>query len=186
MSSLVYHSWRIFVLCGVLLFALYLAIGAAPSESSKAQAASLTQTGVTAEAARSTPELIESAFTQGEISAEERLRYLIYAIYAPEKLPARFLGGVRWDATAYVEEIDAALAVQSSTFSSELGELLAQAGACDRPGNFANQIDSAHFHIEYTNIRGTLTITDYVNTLETAYQHHVDLYEWVQALPGAR
>jgi len=57
----------------------------------------------------STPQLIGQAYTKGEITADQRLLYLAYAIYEHESLPARFRSSVGWRATSTVEEIDEAI-----------------------------------------------------------------------------
>jgi len=44
----------------------------------------------------STPELIGQAFDRMEITNEQRLLYLTYALYEYESLPSRFLSNVGW------------------------------------------------------------------------------------------
>ena len=53
----------------------------------------------------STPQLIGKAYVEGEISEEEQLLYLAYAIFEYESLPARFRGNVGWRGTSTVEEL---------------------------------------------------------------------------------
>jgi len=53
----------------------------------------------------STPELIDQAFARGEITEEERLLYLAYALYEYESLPTRLLSNVGWRGTSTVEEL---------------------------------------------------------------------------------
>lgn len=131
-----------------------------------------------ASALRSTPERIDAALAAGEITAAERLTYLAYAIYAPDRLPPQFIGNAPWHGTTYVEEIQAALAVQSSGLDSTLGDLVAHAGFCNQPGNFANQITDTHFQVEYNDIRGRLLITDYLTALDFSYDVQVDQFGW--------
>lgn len=57
----------------------------------------------------STPELIDQALAKGEITEEERLLYLAYAVYEYESLPARFRGNVGWRATFVVRELHEAV-----------------------------------------------------------------------------
>lgn len=56
----------------------------------------------------STPELIEQAFVRGEITSEQRLLYLAYALYDYKVLPAQFQSSFEWFGTSYAEEIDEA------------------------------------------------------------------------------
>jgi len=44
----------------------------------------------------STPDLIQLSFARGEITEEQRLLYLAYALYEYESLPTRFLSNVGW------------------------------------------------------------------------------------------
>jgi hypothetical protein len=52
-----------------------------------------------------TPDLIQDAFDRGEITAEQRLLYLTYAILEGESLPARFRSKVPWDGTFILQDI---------------------------------------------------------------------------------
>ena len=52
-----------------------------------------------------TPALIARAFERGEISDEERLLYLTYAVYEPDSLPAEYSSTVGWRGTMVVREI---------------------------------------------------------------------------------
>jgi hypothetical protein len=53
----------------------------------------------------STPALIDQALARGEITDEERLLYLAYAIFEYESLPSRFRGNVGWRGTSVVAEL---------------------------------------------------------------------------------
>jgi hypothetical protein len=55
-----------------------------------------------------TPTLINQAFDRGEISGEERLLYLAYAVFEYESLPARFHGNLEWFGEGVLEEIEQA------------------------------------------------------------------------------
>jgi hypothetical protein len=57
----------------------------------------------------STPELIDQALARSEISEEERLLYLAYAIFEYESLPTRFHSKVGWRGTAVIEELNEAV-----------------------------------------------------------------------------
>ena len=49
--------------------------------------------------------LIDQALAEGEISVEERLLHLAYAVYEYESLPAQFQSNVGWRGTEAVSEI---------------------------------------------------------------------------------
>jgi len=55
--------------------------------------------------ALSTPELIDAALARGEISPDQRLLYLTYAIYESKSLPEEFRSDVPWRGTLIVREI---------------------------------------------------------------------------------
>jgi hypothetical protein len=61
----------------------------------------------------STPALIAQALAKGEITDEQRLLYLAYAVYEHESLPAWFRGSVGWRATSTVEELNEAVSSPS-------------------------------------------------------------------------
>ena len=68
----------------------------------------------------STPELIEQAFANGEITAEQRILYLAYAVYDVKSLPPQFHGTVPWEGTAYVREIQTAMHTVKTSKTSAL------------------------------------------------------------------
>ena len=55
-----------------------------------------------------TPTLINQAFDRGEITEEERLLYLAYALYEYESLPVQFRSNVGWFGESYVIELQEA------------------------------------------------------------------------------
>lgn len=116
-----------------------------------------------------TPDLINQAHERGEISEEERLRFLSYALYSPDQLPDRFRSPVPWSGTQYALEIARAPQVQSAALN---------AGFCDQPGNFASMAETAHFAVEYTLVQGGLSGQDYADALEAAYAKFVTDYQW--------
>lgn len=134
-------------------------------------------------AALSTPQLIEQAFVRGEISAEQRLLYLAYAVFEHESLPPQFHSSTPWYGTAVVLELQQAAASPSAAASSyvysELERLLAPAAATvcgEQDGPNASQ--SANFRVNYGTIGGGLTIDDYLASLQTAYGALVTDYGW--------
>lgn len=86
----------------------------------------------------STPELIDQAYDNGEITAEYRLLYLAYALYEYKSLPPRFLSNVGWYGTAGVERLNEAIGSpaifcsMSPYVQSELRRMLPKGSAtCD-------------------------------------------------------
>jgi hypothetical protein len=57
----------------------------------------------------STPELIDQSLARSEITEEERLLYLAYALYEHESLPIQFRSNYEWFGEEYVLEIREAL-----------------------------------------------------------------------------
>ena len=137
------------------------------------------------ESGSSTPELIEQAFVNGEITAEQRLLYLTYALYDYESLPIQFHGTVGWSGTSYVRAIQNTLGVDStakpldfSAVQEEISLLSAQAGTvCDREDG-PNSTETTHFYLSYDTIGGGLTIESYKNSLETTFSTEVTNYGW--------
>ena len=61
----------------------------------------------------STPALIDQASARGEITDEQRLLYLAYAVFEHESLPIRFRSNVGWRGTSILEELEEAANSQS-------------------------------------------------------------------------
>lgn len=84
----------------------------------------------------STPGLIEQAYSEGEITAEQRLLYLAYAVYDFSVLPTHFHSNVGWRGTSTVEELYATVATRnvmckfSSATQAELRRLFPKAVKC--------------------------------------------------------
>ncbi len=85
----------------------------------------------------STPELIQLAVDNGEITSEQRLVYLAYAIYNPSALPTQFQSDVGWYGTIYVKELyqvvtsEAKMCKLSVCAQRELRRLIDKAITCD-------------------------------------------------------
>lgn len=85
----------------------------------------------------STPELIDEALERGEITSEEHLLYLAYAMYEYESLPIQFRGNAGWDATFIVLELQEAannpsiLCSMSLDTQREIQRLLNPHTTCD-------------------------------------------------------
>ncbi len=84
-----------------------------------------------------TPGLIQRAFDRGEITAEQRLLYLTYAVYEYESLPTKFRGKVPWDGTLIFADIGEAFnsptpfCSMSQYVQSEVRRLLKPDTICD-------------------------------------------------------
>ena len=78
---------------------------AAPAASSSPALASPDTILTAQRPTQSTPQLIDLALANGEITAEQRLLYLAYAVYEYPSLPARFRSDVGWYGTRFVQEL---------------------------------------------------------------------------------
>lgn len=127
-----------------------------------------------------TPDLINQAHRKGELTAEKRLTYLVFAVYDISRVPAHLRGGVRWDATQVVAEINAIRRVQRqglASYGSEFSAALAAsaplaATVCDREDG-PNTVQTEHFLINYDVIKGDLTLQQYQDALETAFTKEI-------------
>ncbi len=134
----------------------------------------------------STEQIIEQAYSRGEITAEQRILYLAYAVYDVKKLPAQYYGTAGWYGTAAVAEIHHALQNQgtgkatplSATAVAELTQLTRPQGTlCDKPDK-AKTTETPSFVINYGDVGGGLTIDQYKTALETAFDVEVTQYAW--------
>lgn len=133
----------------------------------------------------STPQLINRAFANGEISADERLLMLAYAIYEFESLPERYHSPVGWYGTQYVRELKESVnQVQSASVSAvqrEIGRVIGGGVVtqtnCDK-NDGPNNTQSIHFNINYDTLLGGLSIDDYNTSLDATYGQEVVNYGW--------
>jgi hypothetical protein len=140
----------------------------------------------TARQAPTTPELIDRAFARGEISSDQRLLYLLYAVREFGRLPVQFRGRAGWSATMALREINRArqaLVSGQATFSPELRAALLPvspqaATVCDREDG-SNTIETAHFHIVYDSIN-VLTAQQYADAIEATFATEITSYGWAQ------
>lgn len=134
----------------------------------------------------STPDLIEQAFANGEITAEQRILYLTYAIYDFKSLPSRFYSNVEWEGTSYIQEINA---VQNAVASgkaplfsteaqAEFSRLSALASTVCALEDGDSSLESDNFYLSYSSIGGGLTAQDYLDTLENTFFIEVTSYGW--------
>ncbi len=133
----------------------------------------------------STADLIEQAFANGEITAEQRLLYFAYAVYEPESLPTHFHGTGLWSPTPYLREIHNArraageLSAMSATFLAELESILPQATdtVCDKTDGPDNT-ESVNFRINYdaSKLQTSPTITDIKDALDLTFTTLITTY----------
>lgn len=85
----------------------------------------------------SAPDLIQLAFARSEITEEERLLYLAYALGDSEKLPAQFHSNYPWSGTMIARELYETVKSKpemcklSSHAQSELRRILREGVMCD-------------------------------------------------------
>lgn len=85
----------------------------------------------------SAPDLIQLAFARGEITEEERLLYLAYALHDQTKLPTRFHSNYPWSGTLIIMDLREAVTSKSvmcklSPFAQiELKRMLHEGVICD-------------------------------------------------------
>lgn len=184
-------KWSVASLCFVIM--LYIAYWLSGGQSLPiASAAPLHEESSpdvqTATPQLSTPELIEQAFVKGEVTKEQRLLYLAYALYEYQSLPERFRSTEGWFGTAYIEEVQAATnlvtaAAFSATTQAELTRVTTAVAAttvCDRPDG-TNNLQSINFRLNYTGtIGGGLTAQKYLDSLEKTFATEVTNYGWAK------
>jgi hypothetical protein len=176
LSSLRLHTRRLLALCVLLLCVA----------SCLSASASLRPASAAARQAPTTPALIDQAFARGEISSDQRLLYLVYAVYDFGRLPAQFRGRPGWSATMVVREINQvrqALASGAATFSPELRAALQSARpqaatVCDTEDG-PSTLDTTHFHIVYGAING-LTAQQYADAIEATFATEITSYGWAE------
>jgi len=132
----------------------------------------------------STPQLIEQAYQNGEITAEERLLYLAYALYEQASLPDRFHSNVGWYGTYYVREVQTYVqqmsAAATTAVQQELGRMgVLAATVCDK-NDGPNNFNSTNFHFNYNTISGGLALADYVTSMEATFDLEVTQYGWAE------
>ncbi len=130
------------------------------------------------EHALSTPELIEAAVARGEISRDLGDLYLAYALFAPERLPARFRSDVPWDGTLPLWELQRRQRLRPPSLFRSTIETLAATSCGSSSGNLPKTRSTSYFSIEYKQIKGGLTIDDYANALDAAWNKEITQFGW--------
>lgn len=137
---------------------------------------------LSAQSSDSTPSRIEQAYIDGEITSHQRLLYLFYAVYAPDRVPSRYQGTAPWSATLIVRELNAVrqqILNGSLTVSPQLREALLspriqEATFCDQEDG-SQSYETANFIINYNDV-AVLDIAAYAETLEYVLKTFVETY----------
>ena len=134
-----------------------------------------------------TPSKIETDYQLSKITADQRLLYLLYAVYDYDALPAAYHSQVPWSGTLVVAElkqtyaaIQAGEAPVSGPVQTEFERLLAPAAInayCDEADG-SSTYDTPHFRLSYGSIGGNLSFTHYADALETTFTTEVTSYGW--------
>jgi hypothetical protein len=145
-------------------------------------AKSLQPAQTSANTTHSTPQLIEAAFQQGQITADQRLLYLGYAVYEAHLLPPEFVGQKPWSGTHVVRELNQVreeIVAGKRNSSPELKAFLLRpstqaATICDDEDG-SKTYQTSNFHLSYDSVVD-LSINDYGASLETTFDTLVNTY----------
>jgi hypothetical protein len=131
----------------------------------------------------STPDLIERARDRGEISRYRADLYLAYALGRPDKLPRAFASDTPWRGTLPLLELHERIdkmppGPRKQSLRSSI-EPTAAGTKCSNSNAPSNATTSAHFLIHYpASIGEDLTLSDYVQSLETAWTKETTTFGW--------
>jgi hypothetical protein len=126
---------------------------------------------------RATPQLIEAARDRNSIDRQTALLYLAYALSNDPRLPASYRSAVPWDGTLPLLRLwEAAPQMPAGAARSAVERVLR--GACDGGASLPNELNTTHFHIEYSTIGGGIDSNTYAASLETVWATEVDSFGW--------
>lgn len=127
---------------------------------------------------RSTPERIRADLTAGRIDHPTASLYLAYAFFDYSKLPRQYRSRSAWEGTLPLLELQTtASAFPPGQIRRTIENLLSS--ACNSSvGDLTGIYHSPHFHIQYGSILAGLTLQDYINTLETAWDAQIVRFGW--------
>jgi hypothetical protein len=170
---------RNYIVCMLLILGM---IACATAVSVKRPAAALEQGTTQAASEMSTPELIAAAYARGEISEQQQLLYLAFALSDYARLPQAYRGSRPWSGTAVLRELQEYAAPSSSldrptarTIAAVLG---GHCGASE--GLLPGVAGSKHFYIEHDEIAGGLTVADYSAALEQVWELEIEQFGWAE------
>ena len=124
-----------------------------------------------------TPYLIEQARTRGDIDAQTADLYLAYAYYDYDKLPKDYQSNEPWHGTLTHKRLVEETALSPAGPARDTIENLLS-GNCGGYSGAASVSNSTYFHVEYNSIGGGLTISDYTDSLDTAWTTHINTFGW--------
>jgi hypothetical protein len=133
-----------------------------------------------------TPDLIQLAYNEGEISEGQRVLFLAYALYEHGSLPPHYQGDKGWHGTIYVKELDSTFeliaAGDGPQMAIEVSRELARmeqiaATICDTEDG-PSSVETGNFHINYGTIGGGLNLQQYQNALEETFLKEITTYGW--------
>jgi Divergent InlB B-repeat domain len=136
-----------------------------------------------AQAKPPTPELIQRAEQAGRLDRSRADLFRTYAIAAPGRLPAAFRSRAPWEGTLTLLKVHRDLPRLRAAERREIQALLAPQAASSpscgtESSNQANVHDTSHFHLTYAGVDAGLTVTDYAESLEEAWQTEVGSFGW--------
>lgn len=136
-----------------------------------------------------TPELIAKALDAGRIDLARATELRVDALRG-ESLPEAYQSETPWEGTLVLLEVERALPELSAAERREVEYYPTMAAATEtaaaprssacgpNSGQLDNQLETAHYLIEYGNLPGELTIEDYATALEHAWAKEVVEFGW--------
>jgi hypothetical protein len=127
-----------------------------------------------------TPQLIERAVRQGQLSRGKGDLYLAYA-FGPGRVPDAYRSPTPWDGTLPLLHLRQRLArMQPGPQRAAINGVLQETafGSCGGTSGGSNSFSSTYFYIEYNTIAGGLTIADYAASLDTTRSTEVNSFGW--------
>lgn len=127
----------------------------------------------------STPELIEQALQQGEISQETADLYLAYALTGAGELPQEYVSQVPWEGTLYLQKLQHDLrSVSSNSSRTEAIQAILSSICSYSDDVLPNRFITEHFSIEFNTVGGGLDLGDYIFALEVSWVKQIDQFGW--------
>jgi hypothetical protein len=127
----------------------------------------------------STPELIGEALANNKISRQSALLYLAFAFADYSSLPEEFQSDVPWDGTLLYHNLQTSVNRLPTTSGVRTATEKLLSGVCgSSSAPLPNAYSSNFFYIEYGPIYAGLSIDDYANSLDTAWEKHVQEFGW--------
>lgn len=135
----------------------------------------------------STPLRIQQALAAGHIDAATADLYLAFALRGDDRLPSEYVSEAKWHGTAYLARLRqtarAKIAAPERQAAPEIEvysriEALLSSICNNYDTTLPNELNTAHFNIQYNSIGGGLTINDYATSLERAWETEITKFGW--------